>query len=337
MMKMTCGVSVYPVYDSEQDVERCKKYVKRAAELGYNEVFSSLHLPENNASDSLPRVVEFSRFVHGCGMELSLDISGREFARILGTDNGVELLKQVRADWIRLDYGFDDAAVALVVKTAAPGGIMCNASVLDAQRADSMVRLCTELKVGLRAHHNFYPRPETGLSMDFMCEKSKIFVDRGVPVTACVASLTQPRAPIKCGLPTVESQREMPCPSAAAQLRATCLISSILIGDPFADEGELSGVAAVCQAKPVVLRVRLSSGASDEEKRILFGGVHHSRPDRAEFSIRSQSSREMASFAVEIEPRFSAERKKYDITVDNLNYLRYSGEMQIVTHDLPAD
>ena len=45
----------------------------------------------------------------------------------------------------------------------------------------------------------------------------------------------------------------------------------------------------------------------------------------------------MAEFASEIRPLNMVSRKKGDITIDNINNKRYSGEMQVVFKDLKED
>ena len=45
----------------------------------------------------------------------------------------------------------------------------------------------------------------------------------------------------------------------------------------------------------------------------------------------------MAEFASEIRPLNTVSRKKGDITIDNINNKRYSGEMQVVFKDLKED
>ena len=89
--------------------------------------------------------------------------------------------------------------------------------------------------------------------------------------------------------------------------------------------------------KPVTLRVLTEKGISERERSILFGGIHHARPDCPETAIRSQSSREMAAIGPAIPPRKSSGRRRFDITIDNENYCRYSGELQLLLCDLPAD
>ena len=336
MPKMTCGIAVYFNYESVADIAKCKQYVLLAKSFGYDEVFSSLHLPEINCNTYLSETAEFVRFVKQSGMQFSMDISGHKLNQLLNDDTAKAKLSELPIDWLRMDYGFTDSILKAAAQVLKLTGIMCNASVLTKPEVSDIISRADALGLKLRAHHNFYPRPETGLSFDFMLNKSALYSRYDIPVTACVSSLTNPRPPVCCGLPTVEAHRSLPPDIAAYSLRSTGLLSSVLIGDPFADERELTSVAAAC-SDPIVLRVVPNPGITAKERNIMFGTTHHSRPDRSCYSIRSESSREMASFGCSIQPRPSATRKEFDVTIDNDNYLRYSGELQILTSDLPPD
>ncbi len=69
----------------------------------------------------------------------------------------------------------------------------------------------------------------------------------------------------------------------------------------------------------------------------MFGGVHENRLDPAEMAIRSSVSRRYAQQGADVPPRGAVDRPAYSVTVDNRNYMRYSGELQVTLVDLPAD
>ncbi len=335
---LTCGISVYPDFTDRENIRRNGAYIEKAAGLGYDEVFSSLHIPEKGAGGSLDDIVALGKLVRDAGMTLTLDLSAGQMRRFLADPEKLKKLRGLSIDWLRMDFGFDDEAIIQMVHLLEPKGLMCNASVLSEDEIDKLVPLIrSRLGLALRAHHNFYPRPETGLSVEFFCRKSELYRSYGVPVTACVAAFHEPRLPLFAGLPTVERHRALPSGQAAAELKRTGLISSILIGDPFAGDDELKDVADVCLNRPICLRVILEAGISEQEKQILLDRQHHARPDCAESSIRSQSTREMASQGMTILRRSAQARRRYDVTIDNADYCRYSGEMHILTRDLPAD
>lgn len=338
MRSISCGVSVYPDFENPGTMTRIHEYIRKAARLGYGEVFSSLHIPEKDISGSLEEMAALGGFVKNCGMEFTLDFSAKEMRQFLDNPQKLAQLRRIPVDWLRMDFGFDSESICDMAQRLPIRGLMCNASVLTAEEVRETVDTVRDrLGLALRAHHNFYPRPETGLSMAFFCERSRLYLPYEVPVTACVPAFREPRQPLFEGLPTVERHRTLSSGDAAAELKHTGLIDAVLIGDSFAGDDELEDVAAVCRNAPVKLRVLPEKDISVQERRILFGGVHHVRPDSPETSLRSQSSREMATPGALIAPRSARKRHRFDITVDNENYRRYSGEMQLLLCDMPED
>lgn len=336
MREHTCGVAVY--IDSERELERAANYVSLAASLGFREVFSSLHLPEMDASASLALLRALAQHARSLGMCVSLDASGSALHRLLTQPALLEEMRSIPLDWLRMDFGFSQQDILSAARLLCVPGFMVNASVLDADELEKIVPLLRDtLQVRVRAHHNFYPRPETGLSEEFMTARSLQYKKFGIPVTACVASLREPRVPLKAGLPTVEAHRAMPCGLAARKLLATGVVDSILIGDSFASERELQDVRDACSNAPVRLRLTPSVTLSEQEHRIIYAGVHHVRPDCGPWALRSESSRGMAAPGQKVAPREACVRGRYAVTIDNEKYLRYSGELQLVTAALPAD
>ena len=333
------GISVYPEFDNPALMERIRDYISSAADAGFHEVFSSLHLPELNYSGNLAQMKELGEFIQSQGLEFSLDISGSTLRRLLSEPSVREQLCAIPLTYLRLDYGFTPEQCVDVVKNLHLPGVMLNASVLSRQEVSDTVSVLKKAfpNLKIRGHHNFYPRQETGLSMDFTRQSSTPFHNLGIPVTACIASQTEPRLPLRAGLPTVEKHRYLSCEKAARELLGTGLIDSILIGDSFATMEDLQMLTECCNCSPVALRVSLEEGISQTEKEILLGGIHHARPDQAEYVIRSQSSRQMAVPGTEVSPRTSKMRNRGAVTIDNSNYLRYSGELQVVLSPLPED
>lgn len=333
------GISVYPNVNDDQDMLRVSEYIKAAAKLEYGEVFSSLHLPELVYTQSLNEIQCLGVLVREYGMDFTLDISGEMLGNILQNRSLSTIMKNIPISYLRLDYGYSLNQIKEAVDKFGIKGFMLNASVLSEWEIKLMV---TQLKaydksIHFKACHNFYPRPETGLSLDFMIKRSLQYKPYGIPVTACVNSTTNPRMPLKMGLPTVEEHRNKGIEAATMSLLATEAVDAILIGDSFASEDELLAVSQRCLGKPVPLHIELETNICDLERKIIFGGVHHSRPDVAACSIRSQTSRQMASTGIYVPKGNIKQRSRYSVTIDNEEYLRYSGELHIITKELPAD
>ena len=337
MDRYSFGIAVFPQGAEEQT--ELHRYIEEAAELGCKEVFTSLHIPELDGWQGLRAQAELADFVHGLQMEFSADISGQMAAAFFADPARMKLLRGMGLDWIRMDFGFQPTEMLSLVQEAQPRGLMLNASVLNPRQLATQVGLlqgaCPQLR--LRGHHNYYPMPETGLSLEFMVRRSVQYQRLGLPVTASVASHNQPRLPMKKGLPTVESHRMLPPGQAAMELLQTGVIDDVLIGDPFATRQELIEVALVCGCVEPVLHIRCAPDITPQESALVFEQRHTARPDEAAYAVRSQSSREMAAQGPAVLPRPCGNRKRGDVVVINTNGLRYSGEVQIMRCDRPAE
>ena len=73
------------------------------------------------------------------------------------------------------------------------------------------------------------------------------------------------------------------------------------------------------------------------EAEWLYGQVFTNRPDSPAWLIRFAESREYSCFGRQVTPKDCLPRTRGSITVDNDGYGRYSGEVQLIRSDLPAD
>lgn len=78
--------------------------------------------------------------------------------------------------------------------------------------------------------------------------------------------------------------------------------------------------------------MRATQATSDFPKVL---GEHENRQDDARDVVRSAQAR--FNEISEISPENTTERKKGTITIDNFEYGRYMGEIQITKRNLPAD
>lgn len=239
------GVSVYPGLNEDADCDRIRQYLSVAYSFGFREIFTSVHLPEQKCFEQMKNLQWLSRIADSLGMQLTVDISGKELALALEIAGFIEALRE--RHYLRLDYGADERLVYDAAQKMGVRGFVLNASVLTAKEIEHWHSFLSNIKnVTIKACHNFYPRVETGLTKQFMLEKSALFTAFGIPVTCCIAARNFPRPPLFDGLPTVEEHRRWPPYKAALDLASQDCIDGILIGDPFASEAELRQVASVC-------------------------------------------------------------------------------------------
>ncbi|HEY3368403.1 MAG TPA: MupG family TIM beta-alpha barrel fold protein [Symbiobacteriaceae bacterium] len=328
------GVSVF--LGSPDTADTLPGYLAAVAERGGTAVFTSLHIPEVPLQAAAAHLEHLTRMAAGFGMQTVADIAPKALAGLGATLDDLGVVGRMGLAGIRLDYGFTPAEVARVATNPLGIRIVLNASTVDPDYLRAVMAAGADPQL-LEGCHNYYPRPETGISLDSFQRSSQVFRRFGLRVAAFVPGAGGRRGPLFAGLPTVERHRQMEAGRAAAELLATGLTDTVLFGDPWATAPELDRVSAVARAEGVVIRVRLTPGLSALEQQIALGFVQENRTDAAEFVIRSTASRAYAAQGPAIAPFNTATRPAGAVTVDNLGYLRYSGELQIATVDLPAD
>lgn len=324
------GVSVFT--GMEQSVHQNIEYLQLAANLGYQKLFTSLHIPEADYRTLITDCRVLLEEAKRLNFTVTADISPRTWI-LLGIEPSE--LGSWGIDTLRLDYGF---APAIMRELADAGDlrIEVNASSMGENELSRLLETGIDPAV-LCAGHNYYPRPDTGLSFELFVRRSQFFQAMKIPVSVFVPGLKHPRGPLFAGLPTVEMHRRMTPVAAVRQLWASGLVDSIVFGDPLIPTEDLTAVAELPCSEPNPLDLRVVTyDLSQEERKLLFAPIHTNRNDAAGYVVRSQESREKQS--VRFAPRqHSQERRRGDLSIDNLRYGRYEGELQILLRDLPAD
>ncbi|MEG6586600.1 DUF871 domain-containing protein [Dendrosporobacter sp. 1207_IL3150] len=312
-------------------LETICRYLELARLYGYSRLFTSLHIPEANSDEMVSDFHEFVAHAVELGYSITADISPRA-CEMLGADlSDFSALKKLGLSAIRLDDGFSPEQIAELSVTCGMD-IEINASTITPITLQQIYNAKADV-TRLRACHNYYPRPETGLAFNLFAERCQLLRDYKIPVLAFVPSRSYPRGPIFAGLPTLEKHRSISPQLAAKELLASQFVDGVLFGDPLVSEEELASVACL-DASCIELQVVVEEDASAIEREILFA-VHTNRTDPGEWVIRSQEARGMCHTAIPV--RTSRPRQLGGVTIDNQDYLRYMGEMQVMRASLPAD
>jgi hypothetical protein len=324
-MTVETGISVYAGLNYKQ--EAIQEYINLARGYGYSRIFTSLHIPEADKEKLLPEFKEMVGYAKQLGFQVTADISPEVLNSL-----DVRKLKHMGIAALRLDFGFNPGeSIALVKRSGVE--VELNASTADRQLLEGL--LTAGMEPGrLRACHNFYPRPETGLSYQLFCERSRLFHQFGIPVAAFIPSGLNRRGPIYAGLPTLEQHRKLGPVTAAKHFYAGKAVETVLFGDPFAGKEELAAVAAL-EEDHIQLRIELMPGVSAIEKEILLQR-HTNRMDPGEKVIRSQEARTLCGKRL-VAKRSPLPRSRGTVTIDNEDYLRYMGELQVIREGLPPD
>lgn len=324
------GIAAYIGLDHSP--ETIFSYLRLAHQHGYTRLFTSLHIPE---ADTKRVLSDFHRlFVEATnlGYAITADISPQALSLLGASLTDLASLKEVGLSAIRLDYGFAPEQIAAITRSSGLE-VEINASTVTAAALDQICKAKANL-TKIRACHNYYPRPETGLSFPLFAERSRLLRSYGIPVLAFIPSLSSPRGPLFAGLPTLEKHRLMSPQLAAKELLACQLVDGLLFGDPLAKESELAAVAAL-DSGSIELQVVVETDITSAEREILFTNAHTNRTDPGEWVIRSQEARHICKAV--IPARTALSRQAGAVTIDNQEYLRYMGEMQLILSPLPAD
>lgn len=317
------GISVYL---SEPLTERFENWLKRMREIGFTSIFTSLHIPEDDTSVYTERLRDLGALARELDMELIADIAPTSLAALGKTWDDAHTLVDWGVTGLRVDYGVTPkqvAALSMQMKVAL------NASTLTESELEDMKRhgLMTD---NVEAWHNFYPRPETGLDREWFEEKNDWLKRQGLSIQAFIPGDGTLRGPLFERLPTLEDHRSLS--TFACYMNLVDSIDRILIGDPGLTDETIEQFASHAD-ETLVLRA-----AAETTIEAAFYRVQTNRMDPARDVVRSVESRAYGRPGDRLlEPTEAKPRPLGTITIDNTNYGRYAGEMQVTKRDLPPD
>lgn len=328
---MAKGISVFigMQYSLEENLE----YIKRAKDFGFSSIFTSLHIPEADYKNAVNEFKALVTLADSLNMKVTADISPRAFSYLNADMNNLKPLKDLGVYCVRVDFGFSPEEISEFTRNPYGLKIEINASTVTKKFLDELEK-CNPDFSNLQACHNYYPRLNTGISEEVLLRKNNLLKKYGLKVSAFIPSLVNKRGPIFEALPTLERHRLIK-PSISAKHLFALGIDDVYFGDSMASLDELKAVGKIRESL-VEFSVK-TFDCSLIERNIIFKCDHENRPDPAEDVIRSTNSRTVLSNGAKIEPSNTIERKKGFITIDNKDYLRYCGELQICKKDLPID
>lgn len=303
-----------------------KEYIAELAELGFNGVFTSLHIPEDDAKTYKERLTALGKETKKAGLELMVDISGDALAQAGFSFYQLEELFEIGVTGLRMDYHISNQQIADLskqMKISLNASTLTNADIAELQQADADFK-------NLEAWHNYYPRPETGLDYDWFCKKNHWLKAQGFTVQAFVPGDEHLRGPLFEGLPSLERHRNRH-PLAAGLELLDAGVDLIYIGDAGLNPITKEQWRSYLQNGTILLHAE--STGSQYFPYVL--GEHQNRQDEARDVIRSADARFKEIPLIQAEKPLKRERGA--VTLDNERYQRYMGEIQIIKCSLPAD
>ena len=329
---MENGISIYPGLDNT--LEENLQLIESAHHCGLKRIFTSLHIPETDIEGMKRDIGALRHKAKECGMEIISDISPATMELFGFKEFKLSALKMLGITTLRLDYGFTLEEIAHFSRHSHGLRLQLNASTITGHMLSALVELKTDFSV-IDALHNFYPRVGTGLSEEALVRKNVMLHKLGIKVGAFVPSQQgKKRSPLKEGLPTMEDHRTEPADLAARHLVALGT-DYVIISDALPSEEELASLGSL-QGDRVTLSAQLLT--KDEETTRLLSQPFTSRLDEARDAIRAQESRpRLKGMGIAIAPENNRDRPTGAVTLDNIDYGRYMGELQIIKEPQAAD
>lgn len=310
------GVSVFPGLD--YSVGENVDYMERAYRNGIEYIFTSVHIPEPDRQRVKDEFEVILKEAEKRNMKVIVDISKKFFGEFCWENYKIEAL--------RLDFGFDDNEIT---ELSHKYNIQLNASAVTGEWMERLVKSGLNVEK-LSVCHNYYPRNNTGISLELLTERNKFFKKSGLKTMAFVPGSEFRRGPLYEGLPTVEAHRNVHILAGAQELLYAGT-DVILIGDSMAGCKELEAFSKADNEK-WILPVLLFEEALEKYGDFLFQ-EHIHRSDAAEDAVRSEKiyrNKDVEVFNTGI-------RTAGTVTMDNRHYGRYAGSLQVVKKNLPAD
>lgn len=307
--------SIYP--SDTADVREA--VVAQALASGGGTVFTSLHIPETSG---LERFGDYLADLHRRhGLTFCADVSPGTLGQLSCDIDDLGRLRGWGVDTVRIDFGFDADETRRI---AASGGfrIAVNASTADADLLDLLDGL------DLVGWHNFYPRPETGLSEAYFVAQSELFTRRGLDLFTFIPGELSFRAPLHLGLPTLEAQRHRNAYVNTLEVRRHAPASAVVCAEGTLLPDHLDWIARLEADGEVTVPLVAVDACVD----FLREGTWRLRPEGTDTSLRIEDTRGTRTVA---RPVNGSCRGQGSLQMDRQTAGRYAGELHLMTTDRP--
>jgi hypothetical protein len=308
---------IYPT-----DTEEVRSLVLEAAQDRHEALlFTSLHIPE---SAGLKAYVRYLGEKHRQrGFSFFADIAPLTLERLSISLDSLSELRDAGIIGLRIDFGFSIEEIKQIAQSGF--AIAVNASCVTGEAIDALAL------PQLAGWHNYYPRPETGLTQGFFLRQNALFRERGMPLYSFIPGERQFRAPLFLGLPMLEQQRYKNTYRNFMEIRYLAPESVVVCaeGTPYEEHSAWIGA----YEKNGVLTVPLV-WVDPALENTLFNRVFTVRTEEADASFRLEDTRQ------EITPHKIIQgesRARGTLQMDMPSYGRYQGELHLMRHDMPLN
>lgn len=301
----------FSIYQQNYSLE----YIKLMSESGFTDAFISLHVNEEISDKEA--VSKYLSDLEQFKLNLIADVSPVTFKQFTIIE-----LKNFRIDTLRIDYGF---TINEIYELSKEFQLVLNASTLTQEDLCELKKLEFDFsKVTLM--HNFYPKVETGLSLNQLKIMNEKYHKMGFKVLTFIPGDDEYRGPIFEGLPTIEEHRYKNPLTSYLELSKYC--DKIFIADISITKNTIELLKII---KKGIVPIPIEN--IDLEEKFLNVPLTI-RIDSNHLVLRIEESRFSLKTSKVIKPENVINRKKGAVTIDNELGKRYSGEIMIAKKDL---
>ncbi len=311
------GISVYPG-QSEYMIKDTLEYIKECNKIGIKNVFTSLHIPESTEKIK-EEFAEIMKLCHSLDMRLSIDIAD---------DILFDIKNSEKINAVRIDYGLSTQEI-IELYNELSCKIELNGSIIDENVIIELINGGIK-KSDIEIFYNFYPKKYTGMNLFKLYEKNKLFKQFDLICKAFIGAETNKRGPLFDGLPTVEEHRNIDSLISYQELKLIG-IDVVYFGDGNTSIYEIKKLTKLDE-NVIYLPVEIYDSTSESEIQHLMK-EHELRVDSSDFLFRS--SKRLSGNV--IMPNNTVNADRMSITIDNINYKRYQGEVGITLKDIDRD
>lgn len=323
------GFSVYPAHAKLDDN---LEYIDKANKYGYKRIFTCLLSVDGDKKKIIEEFKKTIIHANNYGMRVIADINPEIFKYLEVSFEDLAVFKDMGLYGIRLDNGFSGSEESIM--SFNKYGLKIEFNMSSGTKYIDNVFSYKPNSENVLGCHNFYPHRYSGIGYDHFMECNKQFKRYNIRTAAFVSSSTAKYGPwpVSEGLCTLEEHRNLPIQVQAKHLFNTNLIDDVLIANAFASEQELK---ALSEVNPDILtfKINIEDGISDAERSVILDNLHFNRADLSEYMIRSSKTR-VKDPGDGFKPFNTKDIKRGDITIDNVNYKNYTGELQIALKDM---
>lgn len=305
----------YSIYPSDSD-EVLEEIAAQAQQFHVSHYFISLHIPEasslNQFLDKLKDFHERYNFTY------TADISPNMFDMLNIPSDDLRVLKTYGITGLRLDFGFETEVVASFQKQGFE--ISMNASTIT----DMILKDLNGTEI--IGWHNFYPRPYTGISEEFLEKQNELVRGYHYPLKAFVPGDKHRRIPLHLGLPTLETHRDQNAYVSYIELRKKHGIEDVGVAEGVLDTENISKIMKYEDSGVITLPIE----CMQEVSKMLTEREFKVRIEESDISWRLEDTRAFGKEDFSFYSEKPAETLEYGgIYFDSSEFGRYKGEVHI--------